>query len=93
MAPFIAHLGHGFIALFGVTGIWMPGLSFSARMLRVVALAAFFGDAVAATLHAVSMDTLASECTVYLFMAILLAASSINVYWRSTLELATFVNV
>jgi len=90
MAPFLAHLGHGFIALFGMTGIWMPGLSFSARTLRPTAILTFFGDVIAATLHATSLSSAASECSVYLFLAILLALSSINVYWRSSRELSTF---
>ena len=33
---------------------------------------------------------LGDECTVYALLAILLAAASLNVYWTSTCELATF---
>lgn len=92
MAPFIGHIGHGFIALLGLGGIWLPGSSFFPRALRLFAMAAFFGDAVSVATHAMTLsaERMMDDCAVYTLLAILLAASALNVYWTSTGELSTF---
>jgi len=92
MAPFIGHALHAFIGVLGLGAIRLPGSSFFARALRPVAVVAFVGDALALSLHvsSLSMERLADECAVYTLIAALLAASALNVYVRSSGELATF---
>jgi len=96
MSPFVAHIGHGFIGLFGVIGIYLSSTSVPSRSLKLIAPLAFIGDFVAILVHTVTLTTESdsgggsAETAVYTLLSSLLAVSTINVYWASSNELKTF---
>ena len=98
IAPFAAHALHAATGLVGLVAIVVPAASAPSATLVGLAPLAGLGDAAAAVAQArqalverhASSSSL-SEYTLFAALALMLLASSANLYWTARLERATFV--